>query len=204
MGGNDTMKARAESNRHGLSCFKTCTWAFQKSEVFPAFCHSFASLKQNQMNRKLSLRIWLEILSWVATALIISGLLFPIYKVNRLFLFWIPNIVFILIFFTFVRYLFWLKHTFLGYMQWTKAIVAVLCIPLFMYLLDAWNEFKHFVDIGDLLASFQHLAPDEQTSMVNYVRTEMTFFGFGSLFLTAIMPFRMLISFWRTHNRGTV
>ncbi|MEK7255804.1 MAG: hypothetical protein AAB316_13725, partial [Bacteroidota bacterium] len=136
--------------------------------------------------------------------LVLAGILYPIYQVNRLFLFWTANLVFILVFITFFRYIFLLRHTFLGYMQWAKAALIFVCLPLFFYLLHEWNEFKHFVDIGDLAASFQHLEPDEQASMMNYVRTEMVFFGFGSLVACAVMPFRMLVSFWRTHNRGTV
>jgi len=37
-------------------------------------------------------------------------------------------------------------------------------------------------------------------NVVNYVRSEMLFFGVGSIIVAIIMPFRMVMSVWRTYN----
>ena len=156
------------------------------------------------MEQKKSLTIRLELIWWLVTVLVLAGILFPIYKSKAEYPFWLSNAVFIVVFITLTRYLFLLKHTFLGYAQWMKVAVFFLCIPLLIYLVKAMYTFNDYVDREGLEGLFEHFSWEGQSAMVDYVRTEMILFGVGSIIVAAIMPFRMLISFWRTHNRGTV
>lgn len=147
----------------------------------------------------------LELVWWLITAVVVAAVLFPIYKSNAEYSrFYLPNALFVIVTITLGRYIFQLKHTFLAYRQWLKAVIAVLCIPLFLHLMKELNFFQKIAgDIG-LEEMFAHLSLEGQTALSKYVRAEMLFFGTASVITSALMPFRLLISFWRTHNRGTV
>lgn len=154
-------------------------------------------------NKSTNLQIRLELIWWAITAVTAIAVLFPIYKTKTDYPFYISNILFVVATITLTRYIFLLKHTFLAKRQWLKVIVAVACIPLFLYLMKELNFFQKIAgDIG-LEEMFDHLSLSGQSTMSKYVRTEMLFFGTASVITAALMPFRMIISFWRTHNRGT-
>ncbi len=155
------------------------------------------------MDNSSKLYIRLELIWWLATFLVVFSVLFPIYQALTDYPFWIQNTVFIVVFITITRYIFLLKYTFLAYRQWLKVVVAVLCIPLFLYLMKEVNLFSTIAGEIGIEEMFGHLSMKDQTDMSNYVRSEMLFFGAASVISTVIMPFRMIISFWRTHNRGT-
>lgn len=156
------------------------------------------------MKENSALKIQLEIIWWLITLLLLTGLLYPIYQTKADYLFWVPNTIFILVFLTFTRYIFLLKHTFLAYWQIGKAILFILCIPLFFYLFNEMAGFQVFLSEVGLEETFEELPMTRQGSLIRYVQSEMLFFGTGSIIVSLIMPVRMLISFWRTHNRGTV
>jgi len=156
------------------------------------------------MDKKKSLSIRLELVWWIATALLLVGVLFPIYKVEADYPFWITNILFILVSVTFTRYIFLLKHTFLARHQWGKVAIIILCIPLFIYLIKVMHQFQLYLDGIGLQDIFGHLSYNGQERMTKYVQAEMLFFGAASIIVTVLLPFRMLISYWRTLNRGTV
>ncbi|TAK44120.1 MAG: hypothetical protein EPO28_05260 [Saprospiraceae bacterium] len=156
------------------------------------------------MDKKLSLSIRLELVWWMATALLLAAVLFPIYKTRADYHFWTTNILFVLVFVTFTRYIFLLKHTFLARLQWAKVAVIIMCIPLFIYLIKVIHLFQLYLDQIGLQDIFAHLSYNGQIHMARYVQAEMLFFGAASIIVTIILPFRMLISFWRTLNRGTV
>ena len=157
------------------------------------------------MDKQRILFIKFELLWWAVTFLIIGFVLYPIYKLQPVqFPFWKTNIIFVIVFVTVTRYIFFLKHTFLGYIQWLKVLVILICIPLLFYLVEKLHFFKDYMDKIGLEDKFEHLSLQGQTDIINYIDSEMIFFGVGSLISSVILPFRMLISFWRTHNRGTI
>lgn len=155
-------------------------------------------------DKNTNLQIRLELIWWLITLVTIVAVLFPIYKVKADYPFYISNILFIIATITFSRYIFLLKHTFLAKRQWLKVLVAVACIPAFLYLMKELNFFQKIAgDIG-LEEMFAHLSLEGQSTFSKYVRTEMLFFGTASVITAGLLPFRMIISFWRTYNRGTV
>jgi hypothetical protein len=79
-----------------------------------------------------------------------------------------------------------------------------LCIPLAIYLVNSLHAFQLYVDEEGLMGIFATLPAERQQQLAGYVRAEMIFFGVGAILSAVILPFRMLISFWRTHNHGTV
>ena len=155
------------------------------------------------MKKDTKLIIKLELLWWVATAILLVVVLFPIYSCVNSFPFWTSNIVFLLVFVTLTRYIFLLKHTMLRHLQWVKVVALVLCIPLATYIIRELHGFQVFADETGVQTLYAHLSEKSQTRMVEYTKTEMLLFGVGSLISTVIFPFRMLISFWRTYNLGT-
>jgi hypothetical protein len=156
------------------------------------------------MQKQIQLKFVLELLWWLITGLLMLVLLFPIYQTKSVYPFWQANVVFILVFITFTRYIFLLRHTFLAYFQAGKAILFVVCIPLFLYLLDEMSLFQVFLANIGLEETFKDVPMNTQGGLVRYVKSEMLFFGTGSLIVCILFPVRLLISFWRTHNRGTV
>ncbi|MBK8563234.1 MAG: hypothetical protein IPN76_07780 [Saprospiraceae bacterium] len=155
------------------------------------------------MKKDTSLILKSELFWWITTLVVLVAVLWPIYSINVRFPFLIPNAVFILVFMTFTRYIFLLKQTPIRYAQWAKVVVFLACIPLVVYLVQEIHAFQVFADETGIQSLFQRLSDIEQSRMVEFTKTEMTFFGVGSIIATVLMPFRMLISFWRTHNHGT-
>lgn len=154
-------------------------------------------------NNTTNLQIRLEIIWWLITIVAVVAVLFPIYNVKADYPFYFSNTLFVVAAITFARYIFLLKHTFLAKRQWLKVFIAVACIPIFLYLLKEFNFFQKIAgDIG-LEEMFAHLSLEGQLTFAKYTRTEMLFFGTASVITAALMPLRMVVSFWRTHNRGT-
>jgi len=151
-----------------------------------------------------SLKLSLELLMWVVTAILVGLVLLPIYLNIKSYPFYLYNILFIVVFFTFARYIFLLKHTVVARSMLFKIIMMLIAIPLIMYLLDAVSSFQGFADDVGLQTLVSELSISKQKSMIKYIRTEMIFFGVGAVIVAILFPFRMLISIWRGINKNTV
>lgn len=156
------------------------------------------------MNKEQSLSIRMEIVWWIFTAVFVFAVLLPILKNVDNYPFLFSNILFIIVFITFARYIFLLKHTFLANRQILKVIIFFLCIPLFSYLVNELTSVRTYLDENGIDALVQNLDYDNHWNFANYIKTEMYFFGAASLVVTALLPFRLLLSVWRNRNRGTV
>ena len=156
------------------------------------------------MNQQNQLALRMEIIWWVFTLVVLGGILFPIYQKISYYPFLWTNVIFIIAFITLARYIFLLKHTFLAKRQWVKFALLFLCLPLIFWLISRLNYFQTYLDEEGLESFLSLLSLEEQASLGNYIRNEMIFFGVGALVSAVIFPVRMLISFWRTRNRGTV
>ena len=156
------------------------------------------------MDKKKALSWQLEILWWLVSLIIIAGVLFPILRVVPEYPFLWINVLFILTFITCSRYLFLLRHTFLAKRQYFKFAFIVLTIPLVFFLVDKINSFQTFLDENGTEAVLGALGYPYSEKMITYVRTEMLFFGVGAVLSTVILAFRLVLSIWRTRNRGTV
>jgi len=153
---------------------------------------------------KQTLSFTLELLMWLVTILIAAGVLYPIWQKAPNYPFWTPNIAFILIFITTTRYIFLLKHTWLAYLQPVKLFLIVLSIPLIFYLINEINFFQTYLDEYGVEEFLGHLNLSQQAELSQYIRNEMLLFGTGSLIAAFLLPIRMIMSIWRTRNRGTV
>jgi len=157
-------------------------------------------------DQQFRLKITLEVIWWIATALIVLAVLFPITSVFKNYPFLQANIIFIVIFITFSRYIFFLKNTFLARLSWLKVILLIGCIPFLFFLISQFYNFQTFIDEEGTQSLFSLKYLKEQVPIKNqeslgaYIRTETIFFAVGSIITTLLMPFRMILSLWRTYN----
>jgi len=152
------------------------------------------------MNQKVTL----EIIWWVVTALLTVGVLFPIITSVENYPFLLPNIVFVVVFVTFTRYIFLLKYTFLAHSQYGKAAFVLTSLVIIFLLGQEVNRFQTFVDENGWEAVVGQGAYTSQQTLVEYIHTEMLLFGVGSILSAVVLVVRLVISVWRYHNRGTV
>jgi hypothetical protein len=156
------------------------------------------------MEAQQKLRIQFELIWWVITILLLLGVLYPIYRVNPAYPFWGANVIFIILFVTAARYLFFLRHAFFGRIQWAKILLILIIFPLTFYLVNEINFFQTTLDeegpeyiLGQALVS-------ENLQLIGFIRAQYILFGVGSVIASVALGFRLLISLWRYHNKGLV
>jgi hypothetical protein len=158
----------------------------------------------NQKQSLIRQKIWLELMWWVATALLCMLILFPILQKTNLYPFTVINVIFVVVFITLFRYIFSLKYTWLARRQYVKITLVFLCIPLVFNMVNNLNHFVTHIDEFSYEAYLGHLEQEVRNKLEIYIRSEMLLFGVGSIIMSALFPFRLLISVWRQRNRGTV
>jgi hypothetical protein len=151
------------------------------------------------------LKIQIELLSWLITAIITYLIVSPILATFSEFDYLYSNIIFVVIFLTYTRYIFLLPYTFLAHWQLGKFLFIFASIPLVFYLVNAVFLFEEFSNDEGLVLFEKYLNPNisyvEQQASLTYMRREMLFFGSSSIIVAVLLPFRFLISVWRVYNR---
>ena len=149
-------------------------------------------------------KLVLELIWWIVTLIIVILIMMPIYNaLGDNYPFYFPNILFIIIFITFTRYIFLVKYTFFADVPLIKIIFIFLPIPIFFYSIDALYDFQRFLDEEGVVSLLGKLSAEEQYSMAKYIRYQKIFFGTGAIITLAMLPVRMIVSLWRRKNRGT-
>lgn len=156
------------------------------------------------MDKRESLTLQLEIVWWVVTAIAAWAVLYPIRKAMHVWPFEWWNAVFVVVLITLTRYIFLLQHTFLARKQTLKVILLLLMIPLTFLLVSGLNSFMVFIEEHTWDPLTGHLPPADKKAIENYIWTQMLFFGAGSIIAAPVFAGRLMLSIWRTHNRGTV
>ncbi len=156
------------------------------------------------MNSKQSLHFRLEIIWWIFTLIFAAGVLYPILAKIDYYPFLVINIIFIIVFVTFTRYIFLLKHTFLAKQQILKTAIVLIGVPVIFMLINQINLFQTFLDENGIEGLVGDLPFGRRENIAKFIRAEMLFFGVGSVISSIVLPFRLVISVWRTKNRGTV
>lgn len=156
------------------------------------------------MNKYNTLKIMLELLWWIITALVVWAVLRPIHQAMHVWPFETWNVVFIVILITLTRYVFLLKHTFIGKQQVLKIALLLLMFPLTFILIERVNEFLGFIEERTWEPLTGHLPMSQKQTIEEYIWGEMLFFGVGSIIAAPVFAGRMMLSIWRTRNRGTV
>jgi hypothetical protein len=156
------------------------------------------------MEQKTKLALTLELAWWIFTAALAMLVTFPIVKEVTRYPFLGLNVAFVAVFVTLARYIFLLQHTFLAKNQVLKVILFFLCIPMVFGLMDRINYFRTFVDENDLEKTLPGIHQEKIDTVFTFMKSEMLFFGVASVIACIIFAGRMLLSVWRTRNRGTV
>lgn len=156
------------------------------------------------MDKRQSLTLLLEIVWWVATAIITWAILYPIHKAMYVWPFEWWNVTFVVVLITLARYIFLLKHTFLAKQQVLKIALLLLMFPLTFTLVNGLNAFMVFIEEKTWDPLTGHLPPADKKAIEDYIWTQMLFFGAGSIIAAPVFAGRLMLSIWRTHNRGTV
>lgn len=156
------------------------------------------------MNKSNSLKISLEAIWWVVTAIVAWAVLQPIHQAMHVWPFEWWNVFFVVCLITFTRYIFLLEHTFIAQRQVLKIVLMLLMFPLTFLLIERVNEFLVFIEERTWEPLTGHLPSAQQPAIEEYIWGEMLFFGVGSAIAAPAFAVRMMISVWRTKNRGTV
>ena len=151
---------------------------------------------------KTALYIGLEFLFWVVTAIITAAVIYPIIDLAPDYRFLIPNIIFIVVFITCTRYIFLLQYTWLAKLQVVKTAFIFAGIYGLFLLVEQINKFQTFMDEEGPEALISNLPVTETIGIVGYIRSEMLFFGVGSVIALLVFMGRMLQSIWNYKNRG--
>ncbi|MCB0528070.1 MAG: hypothetical protein KDC61_01930 [Saprospiraceae bacterium] len=156
------------------------------------------------MAKRQTLLVLLELLWWTVTVIVVVASQYPIHKAMHVWPYEVWNIVFIVVLITLARYTFLLKHTFLARQQVIKTVLILLMFPLIFILIDGLNDFLTFIEEKTWDPLTGHLPAADKKSIEQYIWAEMLFFGAGSIISVPVFAARLLLSIWRTHNRGTV
>ena len=156
------------------------------------------------MNKARKHKIIVEVMWWLFTFILVIIVLLPIYLKVPLFPFYYQNILLITCFVTFTRYIFLLPTTLIARKKWIKVFIIAISAILFFIMTTALGDFRNFFDEEGLQTLVGDMNVKEQTRMMHYMKSEMVFFGVGSIIAGILLPFRMIISLWRMRNRGTV
>lgn len=153
------------------------------------------------MNSKLSF----SFISWIITIVIAIAVILPIYtQIGEAYQFYIPNILFILIFLTFTRFIFLTKFHWFSHLTWAKMIMIFGVIPILLYVVGQIWDFQRFMDEEGITSIMTEIHADSQRSLAKYLKAEMTFFWAGAFISSIALPLRMIHSIWRLQHRGKV
>ena len=149
----------------------------------------------------LSLRSWLiEIVWWLVTLIVIVLVIYPIRQEIYGFPFEKSNIYFIIGCITGLRWLLLLPSTPFAKNLWVKLVLIFFCIWLLLFSYNRFGMFQIFLDEKGIISLTNHLSESRQMAMSKYISSEYVFFAVGTMVACIILPFRLVVSIWRTYN----
>ncbi len=152
------------------------------------------------MEKEQSYKIALEVISWLITALVVMGVLAPIYLYDINYPFWIGNASLIIVFITGFRYTFLLNYSWLQSFFWVKVAFIAFSLLLVVSLANYLSTLNRYMDEDGLNTITYALKYREQMSMIRYIKNELLFFGVGSIVSSIALAIRLTISVWRDVN----
>lgn len=156
------------------------------------------------MDSTIKKQITFEFLWWVVTAIVAFAVLYPIVSSLTTYPFLISNLVFIVVFITLTRYAFLLEHTILAKAQLIKVGIVLISVPIIFLLIEGLSNFQNYLDEEGLDKFLPLMNIDSQQGMINYIKSEMLFFGVGAIIIAILFPIRMVISIWRNRNTNKI
>lgn len=154
--------------------------------------------------KKSSLRISLELLWWLFTAIVVGIVLIPIYLNIPDYPFFLQNALFIIALITFSRYIFLLPTTWLANLKKIKVVIILIAFITVFIMATAFADYRNYIDETGMLTLVDHIHASHQMSWIRYMKNEMVFFAVGSMITTVALAIRMIISLWRMKNSDRV
>lgn len=150
------------------------------------------------MSKQLYFR--LELVWWAISLIVAVLVVGPIYLQLGEYPFLWDNVIFIIAFITFSRLIFLLKYSLIADKRNLKVGIIFLCVIMAFLLIQKLNGFQLFLDEDRMTPLLEGLAMEDRKSMYSYIKTQMMFFGVGSVISCILLPFRLVLSIWRRWN----
>lgn len=142
-----------------------------------------------------------ELLSLLFAIVFCVLIMFPIYlKTGPYYIFYLSNILAILAFITFTRYLFLLKFSPFARSRWGRGILMAVSAVLFVFLLLSLMAFLRYFDEEGTVGFFRGSQDMDDYKYSKYIKLQYIFFVVSALVTSFLMPIRMIMSYWRTTN----
>jgi uncharacterized membrane protein len=155
------------------------------------------------MEKETSLRLGLELIWWVFTAIVMGGIFWYIQSKTKFYPFYLANGAMIVAFLTLTRYTFQIKHSWFAKSQRTKVIMSLVILPINFVLVGVISDFMLWISNHEFRPISGHLPLEESEPFNTFIWNEMLFFGVGAVLASLAFLARLVISIWRTHNLGT-
>jgi len=160
------------------------------------------------MNQDRKLILNLELVWWILTAIVAYLVVRPILENFTNFKFLWLNILYVALLITYIRHIFLLKYSLIAKEQRIKLYIIFFSIPFIFFLVNYLWIFQAYIDNDGHALMFDYLKAPlsdlERKSLFEYIHTEMLFFGMSCVIAGVVLSLRLVISIWRTRNRGTV
>lgn len=160
------------------------------------------------MEQQKKLSVTLEIIFWIVTVILCIGVLYPIHNNFNNFPFLGKNVLAIIVFVSYTRYVFLWQYTLFATSTAIRIAFIITAIPLVFYLIQNMNGFQSYLDdygydaFMDL--SKRELSDGAKAELLQYIKSEFLFFNTGAVISGIFLPIRMIMSFWRTKNNKGV
>lgn len=157
------------------------------------------------MPTMVSSKAWVAESIWlIITILIVILVIWPIRQEIYNFPFEKSNIYFIIGCVTGLRWLLLLPSTPFAKNIWAKLILIFLCVWVFIFSFNRFGLFSVFLDEKGIESLTIHLSEDRQVALSKYISHEYIFFSVGTMIACILLPFRLIVSIWRTYNQNKV
>jgi len=156
------------------------------------------------MTSSYRLRIYLSLLWALLSLAVLAAFSAPLLLNDIDFPYWPTLITFILVFMVAVRYIFFLRHSWLGTRQYLKVAMVFLGIWGIFLLINAIHDFRVFADETGMESVMGHLPDADYTALSQFTHNSVLFFGVAAVIATAVLIFRLIISVWRWHNHRQI
>jgi hypothetical protein len=154
------------------------------------------------MYSESNLKYLAELLFLLIASIIAMLFLLPIWNAaGSNYPFYLNNFIYIFLFITLARYLFFLRWTPFSHSTAIKAAFMILCIPLFLFLIDSFYDFTNYIDEKGLESLLIGYTPEQIIQSVNYMKYQYIFFSTASIITTVLFFFRMIVSIYRVYNK---
>lgn len=164
-------------------------------------------LQQETLNKQRASKLLMELLWWGITAILAWVVTQPFWGYFDDTEYITELLIFVVVLLTVARYLFLLKYTFLSHFQVLKFILIFASLPLAFWSIQEFFEFRDFYETQSegMVISQSYFEPSlsfaERYAVLQRLVPLYTFFAWGAVFTVVLMPFRLLLSFWRVYNK---